>query len=228
MAEVTRGRSRWAPGIVLAAGCILMGAGSTQHQVPPAAPLSTIPTEIGGYKGRDEVVPEDQQKIAGMSEYVMRIFSRDSADVFSVYVGYYDYQVQGKTIHSPKNCLPGAGWETMQESTAPVTVAGRSYPVKRYLLANGASRAMVYYWYQGRGRIEANEYKVKWDLLRDAALHGRTEEALVRIVVPVAPPANASPAAEAAVLADADRIAVTAAEQMIPAVDRVMPRAAGA
>jgi EpsI family protein len=228
MAEATRGRSRWAPGIVLAAGCILMGAGSTQHQVPPAAPLSTIPTEIGGYNGRDEVVPEDQQKIAGMSEYVMRIFSRDSADVFSVYVGYYDYQVQGKTIHSPKNCLPGAGWETMQESTAPVTVAGRSYPVKRYLLANGASRAMVYYWYQGRGRIEANEYKVKWDLLRDAALHGRTEEALVRIVVPVAAPTNASPAAEAAVLADADRIAVTAAEQMIPAVDRVMPRAAGA
>jgi hypothetical protein len=87
---------------------------------------------------------------------------------------------------------------------------------------------MVYYWYQGRGRIEANEYKVKWDLLRDAALHGRTEEALVRVVVPVAQPADRTPQAEAAVLAEADRLAVTAAEQMIPAVDRVMPRAAGA
>src|SRR5215213_7341571 len=188
MPDAIRGRTRWAPGIVLAAGCVLMGAGSTQHRVPPAAPLTSIPTQVAGFKGRDEVVPEDQQKIAGMSDYVMRIFSRDSSDVFSVYVGYYDYQVQGKTIHSPKNCLPGAGWETMQESTAPVTVAGRTYPVKRYLLANGAARAMVYYWYQGRGRIEANEYKVKWDLLRDAALHGRTEEALVRVVVPVAAP----------------------------------------
>ena len=65
------------------------------------------------------------------------------------------------------------------------------------------------------------------DLL-DLALRGRTEEALVRVVVPVAPPADRSPAAEAAVLADADRIAVTAAERMIPEVDRVMPRAAGA
>jgi EpsI family protein len=107
-------------------------------------------------------------------------------------------------------------------------VAGHTYPVKRYLLANGAARAMVYYWYQGRGRIEANEYKVKWDLLRDAALHGRTEEALVRVVVPVAAPADASPAAEAAVLADADRNARAAAERMIPAVDGVIPRAAGA
>jgi EpsI family protein len=228
MPDTVRGRIRWAPGIVLAAGCLLMGAGSTQHRVPPAAPLTSIPTDFAGYTGRNEVVPEDQRQVAGMSDYVMRIFSRDSTDVFSVYVGYYDYQVQGKTIHSPKNCLPGAGWETMQESTAPVTVAGRTYPVKRYLLANGAARAMVYYWYQGRGRIEANEYKVKWDLLRDAALHGRTEEALVRVVVPVAIPADATPASEAAVLADADRIAVTAAERMIPAVDRVMPRAAGA
>ena len=41
------------------------------------------------------------------------------------------------------------------------------------------------YWYQGRGRIQANEYLVKWNLLRDAALRQRSEEALVRIVVPI-------------------------------------------
>jgi len=43
----------------------------------------------------------------------------------------------------------------------------------------------VLYWYQGRGRVEPNEYWVKWHLLRDAVLRQRTEEALVRIVVPV-------------------------------------------
>ena len=71
-----RDRIRWAPGLVLVAGCLLMGAGSTQQQVPPAAPLTSLPTEIGGYTGRNEVVPEDQRQIAGMSDYVMRIFSR--------------------------------------------------------------------------------------------------------------------------------------------------------
>ena len=30
-----------------------------------------------------------------------------------------------------------------------------------------------------------NEYLVKWDLLRDAALLRRTDEALVRVVVPI-------------------------------------------
>ena len=42
------------------------------------------------------------------------------------------------------------------------------------------------YWYEGRGRVEANEYAVKWDLLRDAALRRRTKETLVRVVVRVA------------------------------------------
>jgi EpsI family protein len=57
--------------------------------------------------------------------------------------------------------------------------------VNRYVLKNGAARAVVYYWYQGRGRVVASEYAVKWNLLRDAALAGHTEEALVRVVVPV-------------------------------------------
>ena len=101
-------------------------------------------------------------------------------------MGYYDYQVQGKTIHSPRNCLPGAGWEVLQGGTTPVDVAGgRRYQVNRFLLANGRAKALVYYWYQGRGRVEANEYRVKWNLLRDAAISGRTEESLVRIVLPL-------------------------------------------
>ena len=57
--------------------------------------------------------------------------------------------------------------------------------VNQYLLQRGEDQALVLYWYQGRGRVEANEYRVKWDLLRDAALHRRSDEALVRIIVPI-------------------------------------------
>ena len=222
--------SRFVPAFLLAVGCLSISGMREQLHVQARAPMDQIAiTAPAGYNHRDLVVPPEERRIAGMSDYVHRLFQRDSLDPgFSVYVGYYDYQVQGKTIHSPKNCLPGAGWETLQGGTRTVDVSGKPYVMNRYLLANKGAQALVYYWYQGRGRIEASEYKVKLNLLKDAALHGRTEEALVRIVVPVAAPTNASPAAEAAVIADADRLALTAAEQMIPAVDRVMPRAAGA
>jgi hypothetical protein len=64
---------------------------------------------------------------------------------------------------------------------------------------------------------------VKWDLLRDAAIHGRSEEALVRIVVPL-PATSGHPSNSAApeVIA-ADRLAMMTASTLIPAVDGVLP-----
>ena len=98
--------------------------------------------------------------------------------------------------------------------------------MNRYLLANKGQQALVYYWYQGRGRVESSEYRVKWNLLRDAALYGRTEEALVRIVIPV------DGRGEAAVVrgryAQADSLAGAVAVQLVQQVDRVVPKAPSA
>ncbi len=88
-------------------------------------------------------------------------------------------------MHSPKNCLPGGGWEPLASQTAIISTASGAATVNRYLLQRDDQQVLVLYWYQGRGRIQSNEYLVKWDLLRDSALRQRSDEALVRIVVPV-------------------------------------------
>ena len=62
--------------------------------------------------------------------------------------------------------------------------------------------------------MEANEYVVKWDLLRDAALRQRSEEALVRLVIPL--DGNADEA-----LATASELA----SEIIPRVFDALPRA---
>ena len=103
----------------------------------------------------------------------------------SVYVGYYNQQRRGKTIHSPKNCLPGSGWEALASTTMEIESSVGPVTVNRYLLQRDNDQAVVLYWYQGRGRIQANEYAVKLDLLRDAALQRRSDEALVRLVIPI-------------------------------------------
>jgi hypothetical protein len=82
----------------------------------------------------------------------------------------------------------------------------------------------VYYWYQGRGRIVASEYQVKWNLLRDAALLGHTEEALVRVVSYVNPPAGARDSASVErAFADADSTGESIASKLIGEVTRVLP-----
>jgi EpsI family protein len=208
----------WAPAAVLALGALFVVGIDTQRSMELRAPLSAaIPDTLLGFPGKDIEISEAERRVSGVTDYLMRTYE-DPAAVdsawFSVYVGYYDRQLRGKTIHSPKNCLPGSGWEALQSRTEVIETRDGPVRVNRYLLRNGGGQlALVLYWYQGRGRVEANEFLVKWDLLRDAALRKRTDEALVRIVTPVVD------GDESAALA---RV-VPVAESLIPALRQSLP-----
>lgn len=210
------------PAAVLALGVASISGIREQLAMTPRAPIASLDREIAGSRSVDVTVPPEEQKVAGMSQYVMRNFGPDSAPLFTIYVGYYDRQVQGKSIHSPKNCLPGAGWEIMQTDRRVLPGGASGQTINRVLLANKGVRALVYYWYQGRGRVEASEYKVKWNLMRDAALYGRTEESLVRIVVPLASGTSATE------LDRADLLASTVATTLSARVAAIMPPSPGA
>lgn len=205
--------SAWIPGGVLAIGCVLTLAVNRQVRTPLALPLDSIPLMLAERAGQVGSISQDQVRAAGVSSYIFRWYAADTAQ-FDIYVGYYDQQTQGKTIHSPKNCLPGSGWEALNQSTLTLQTTVGPETVNRYLLQNKEQRALVFYWYQGRGRVESNEYRVKWELLRDSALRGRSEEALVRIVVYL----NA-----ATTEAQAGAWATRVAADLIPAVFRVLP-----
>ena len=178
-------KSPWIPAGLLTAGCLLNASIRMQRTMDLAAPLTTIPSELMGFRGTDVTVDPEQIRVAGVSDWLFRSYQAEGSPDFSLYVGYYAEQRQGKTIHSPKNCLPGAGWEPLD--SRPIELAGQGPTIRlnRFVVANKDQRALVFYWYQGRGRTESNEYRVKLDLVLDAALRRRTEEALVRLVVPL-------------------------------------------
>jgi EpsI family protein len=210
---MTRTLRSWTPAAILALGLVLVQGVSEQKRMELRQPLAAaVPADIEGFVSRDLEISEEEQRVAGMSTYVMRVYEAAAVPAFSVYVGYYDSQMQGKTIHSPKNCLPGAGWDALGATTTQVATAAGNVTVNQYVIQRGTERALVLYWYQGRGRVAASEYAVKWDLLRDAALHGRSEEALVRVLVPMTGTEEES-------VALAKRVAST----VVPAVQRALP-----
>lgn len=169
---------------------------------------ASLPADISGFAGSDLLLSDDEERVVGVTDYVVRNYGT----AFSLYVGYYGRQTQGRTIHSPKNCLPGAGWEALASRTEDIETSAGVVTVNRYLIRKGKQQALVLYWYQGRGRVESNEYRVKFDLLRDAVLRRRTEEALVRIVVPVSE-------AEA----KAFDIGLRVVQTVVPAVAKALP-----
>lgn len=208
----------WMPALVLSLGAVAtLGGGQRQVSMPLAAPLqSSVPATIEGFPATDIAISEAEQQVAGMDDFVMRAYAPAGAGLeaaaFTVYVGYYEQQSQGHSIHSPRNCLPGGGWEPLTSSREVIATPAGEVPVNRYLIGNGDAQALVLYWYQGRGRTAANEYLVKWHLLRDQALRGRSDEALVRIIVPVTTNEE-----------EAYQLAVRVANTLAPAVDRALP-----
>lgn len=207
----------WVAVSILSAGAFLTSGVRPQRVLDLRMPLGdAVEVQMAGFSGRDQDLSEIERTAAGVSDYLLRTYetpAADDASWFSIYVGYYDTQTQGEAIHSPKNCLPGNGWQALASSTAVVALAGGgSETVNRYLLQREDERALVLYWYQGRGRVAHSEYLVKWDLLRDAAVHRRSEEALVRIVVPITD-------SEESAFALASSVAAT----LIPGVQRALP-----
>ncbi len=180
---------RWAPAALLSVGAFLVHGLGPQQELELREPLDVaVPQRLAGMSGENLEVSDAEAQVAGFTDYLFRVYGapESEADWATLYVGYYASQTQGRTIHSPKNCLPGAGWEPLTSTVAAIPVAGLgTVEVNRYILQRKDERALVLYWYQGRGRVAHDEYKVKWDLLRDAALHQRSDESLVRIVVPV-------------------------------------------
>jgi len=217
---------RYIPGALFVVGILMVWSTRSQTAVPLAGSLATVLPEMEGYRATQQIIPPDELKIVGATGYVARAFFKpDSTVAFTTYVAYYDRQTQGKTMHSPRNCLPGAGWEILTTGRGTINAGGKAHEVNKYLLKKDAHQAVVYYWYQGRGRIVASEYEVKWNLLLDAAFRGHTEEALVRIVVLVPGAGKATREDLNAAYAQAEKLGSRIGERLLADMSRVLPSA---
>lgn len=172
--------------LVLVGGITLLHAMSHGEAVVIHRPLRDLPYAIGNWKGQEQPLTERIIKAVGVSDYTNRLYVNKSGMPVQLYVGYYDSQRTGDTIHSPKNCLPGAGWDPIRSDYATITLTdGRKIVVNEYVIAQGLDKQLVFYWYQGRGRVVASEYWSKFWMISDAITRNRTDGALVRLLTPI-------------------------------------------
>ena len=176
----------------------LMQSLSHGELIPAKKPFSDFPMTLADrWTGKELPLEEKVLDILKVSDYLMRIYSptpsASSGNLglrlapVSLYIGYYESQRTGATYHSPKNCLPGAGWSFADISTASVTLpkSGQSILINKVLIQKGIDQQLVLYWYHDRGRIIASEYWAKAYMIWDSMTKNRTDGSLVRIIVPV-------------------------------------------
>ena len=148
--------------------------------------LKEFPAQMGLWQqqGEDVRFDDETEKVLRADDYVSRNF-QSNGRVASLYIGYYATQRNGATYHSPLNCLPGSGWVMSDGGKMTITPVGAApFEANRYVIQNGNQRALIIYWYQGRGSAVASEYLAKIYTVLDSVRRRRSDGALVRVMTP--------------------------------------------
>ena len=168
---------------VLLLQAVLVYGFNRREQIPQNRPLSQVPSQMGSWNLQQEgVVEKEIQDVLRADELLTRTYvSTDQRIGAHLFVAYFRSQRAGQAPHSPKNCLPAAGWVPTLNDVVQVNIPGRpdAIEMNRYVVGKGDQKSLVLYWYQSRDRVIASEYKAKFYVVADALRYNRTDTALV-------------------------------------------------
>jgi EpsI family protein len=196
----------WTVVLLLAFTAIALQSRGDSDRVPPSEPLHLMPETIGAWTGQDLPIGDEILAVLGKGDFLNRVYYRSQQPMevsqpgsqpqaqsganlpIGLFIGYFPTQRTGQSIHSPQNCLPGAGWTfDSRRYTSVKDVNGKNYQVGEYQISNGEVRQFVIYWYQAHGRSIPNEYVARAYMVADAIRMDRTDGALVRVITQIAP-----------------------------------------
>jgi len=186
--DFLKSKSALAVTLLLLAQAAVLYSSVRPETVPSSPPLSSLPQALGAWKFAEEGVVDDETRDVLKADDLLYREYRDSHNglIASLFVAAFRSQRNGKAPHSPKNCLPGAGWTQLSSDDYSIDVgAAQPIVVNRYVVQHGEDRSLVLYWYQSRNRVVASEYRAKFWVMADAIRLNRTDTALVRVVVPI-------------------------------------------
>jgi EpsI family protein len=146
--------------------------------------LSGFPMQIGDWQGTTTKFSQRVYDILGVDDSLLANYRNQNTGDIQLYIGYYKSQRQGDIIHSPKNCMPGSGWNITESSLIPLNLKnreGKSIKVIKLVLQNGPLREVALYWFHSRGRVINSEYSQKIYLVWDSITKHRTDGSFIRL-----------------------------------------------
>jgi len=155
----------------------------------PRKSLADFPKELGDWTTvSEQTIDRQSMDVLQVDDYFMRNYQNSKGEVVGFYIGYFKSQREGKGIHSPRQCLPGAGWVPVNVEIYDLKLSNHNpthAEVNKYIMGKGLDRQLYVFWYHGRSRVYASEYWNKIYLIWDSLTKKRTDGALIRLNNPV-------------------------------------------
>ena len=195
--------------LLIAASAVFLQAHAGSEVFPPRLELSQFPRQLSDWTDEDKVIDQDVLDILRPSDYLLRSYRtpQQTPDI-TLFIPYYRSQRAGEAPHSPQHCLPGAGWNPVENRRITLTAPGHEpFSANRYLVTDGEHRQLVIYWFWAHGRGVASEYWAKYYLVKDSIKMNRSDGALVRVTT----------------MMKSGETVDAAEQRLLPFIDRVVP-----
>ncbi len=174
--------------VIMLVSMLLLRYMSDGEEIHPNKSFETFPTKIAEWRGKKESFPKNIYDVLGVDDYFLCRYNDPKGFWIHLYIGFYQSQQEGELIHSPKNCMPGAGWNITHTSLEELNFPGDD-PDKikaiKLITQKGAQKQIMLYWFQSRGRIISSEYMQKIWLVIDSVTRHRTDGSFVRLISPI-------------------------------------------
>jgi len=153
---------------------------------PAAKPLSGFPASFQEWRMTSQNrFNEEVINVLKPTDYLSRSYERANVKQrVSLYIGYHDGGKESGEIHSPKNCLPGSGWQQLSTERIDLKEPLGKISLVKAVYQKGDSRELFMYWFQVQDKTLSDEYSLKLAGITNSIFHGRKDAAFVRVSVP--------------------------------------------
>ena len=211
--------ARFATVAALLAGTALFLQTRARHGfAPPRIVLASFPVELKNWAGTDVPILDEDLKTLGPGEFLQRTYKNQTAggDDVDLYLAYLPSRSDALYKHLPQDCLIDSGWSLVESGTTSLSLPGDApFVANRYLIARGADRQLVLFWYSAYGRRVASESRMDFRLLLDSLRLNRSDNALIRLNTGLLPGERPD---------DAERRLLAFAELVNPLLNNYIPR----
>jgi len=172
--------------LILAAALLITIAfmSALKYLRPDSGPLPNLdnfPLQIDGWAGRLDQVDRATIELLNPDRYFAATYTNAAGDRVQLFFDYFSSRSMSRGIHSPRNCLPGAGWVIARSDDRSLTLENRFIPATRFYLSLGGSNQVMDFWYITRHGETSDDYTFKLFGLLSSLTFQPGDVAFVRI-----------------------------------------------
>lgn len=177
-------RTRFFLVLVLLAGTAAFMNFRQDLEIPLARPFDEFPVVHNGWRMVEQAaLPQNIISVLMPTDYLARRYAGRDGALVDMYLSFFNGGPESGRIHSPKNCVVGAGWTEILSKRMTMALGDGSVNLVQAVYAKGERRDVIYYWFAMRGQTMSDEYSLKIAEIFGSMLHRRRDQSFIRISV---------------------------------------------